>query len=186
MCFLWRRELIKHWHSAQHTCDTVDTQPVRLNFIDTQQTSDRYSNKVDEMASSEARAILAKYHRISMEEIFAQVFALCTTYIDTEPVRLNFHQYSRTHEMNSSDARAILAQIPFDFYGGEICVSVRTLHNIHHTQPVRLNFHRYSPTKTAVTHGIEECMRSIPSLLHSESSPFSSLFCVINFKYLFR
>jgi hypothetical protein len=58
----------------------MDTQPVRLNFIDTQQTSDRYS-KVDEMASSDARAILTKYHRISMEEIFAQTFALCTTYM---------------------------------------------------------------------------------------------------------
>jgi hypothetical protein len=34
------------------------------------------------------------------------------------------------NDMNSSDARAILAQIPCDFNGGEICMSIRTLHHI--------------------------------------------------------
>jgi hypothetical protein len=32
--------------------------------------------------------------------------------------------------MNNSDTRAILAQIPYDFYGGEICTIVGTLNNI--------------------------------------------------------
>jgi hypothetical protein len=31
--------------------------------------------------------------------------------------------------MASADARAILAQIPYDFYGGEICTSVGTRHD---------------------------------------------------------
>jgi hypothetical protein len=91
---------------------------------------------------------LPKYHRISMEERFARAYALCTTYmccsmwidmqIDTQLVRLIFHQYSRTHEMNrwtdevnSSNPHAILVKIPCDFKGGEICTSVGTLHNIH-------------------------------------------------------
>jgi hypothetical protein len=38
--------------------------------------------------------------------------------------------------MNSSDARAILAQTPYDFNGGEICMSVGTLHDIHVLQHV--------------------------------------------------
>jgi hypothetical protein len=43
--------------------------------------------------------------------------------------------------MASANAQAILAQIPNDFYGGEICTSVGTLHNIHVLQYVD---HQYS------------------------------------------
>jgi hypothetical protein len=65
---------------------------------------------------------LPKYHVISMEERFARVAAVCTTYmwcsmwIDTQRMA---DRYSRTDEVESANAWLILAQIPFDFYGGE-------------------------------------------------------------------
>jgi hypothetical protein len=78
---------------------------------------------------------LPKYHMISMEERFARASGLGMTYmcysmwiIDTQPM---VDWYSRSNDMASVDAWAILAQIPYDFYGGEICTSVDTLHNIH-------------------------------------------------------
>jgi hypothetical protein len=49
--------------------------------------------------------------------------------------------------MASANAQAILAQIPNDFYGGEICTSIGTRHDIHVLQYVD---HQYS-TNACVT-----------------------------------
>jgi hypothetical protein len=54
-------------------------------------------------------------------------------------------RYTRIDDMNSTDAHAILAQTAYDFNGGEICMSVGTLRNIHVRQHVQsiLNERRF-------------------------------------------
>jgi hypothetical protein len=44
MWFQGRRDLHKRSHSAQHTCDTVDSQPVQLNFTNTQPVRLNFTN----------------------------------------------------------------------------------------------------------------------------------------------
>ena len=71
--FLWRRELIQHRHSAQHTCAST-CRSIILN-----------ERRIDTQGSMiwtvpTLMQLLPKHHRISMEERFARAWALSTTY----------------------------------------------------------------------------------------------------------
>jgi hypothetical protein len=63
-----------------------------------------------------------------MEERIAPTTYMCFNMLIDHTQRMTADLYSRIDDMNSSDARAILAQTPYDFNGGEICMSVGTLH----------------------------------------------------------
>jgi hypothetical protein len=102
------------------------------------------------MTSADARAILAQIpYDFYGGEICLSIGTLHNIHLihddsnDTQRMRVSLSilkvhvdRYSSDDDMNSSKARAILTQIPLHFNGGEICMSIGTLHNIHVRQHV--------------------------------------------------
>jgi hypothetical protein len=147
------------------------------------------------MASADNLAFLAQipYHTNSMEERNERASALGTTYtccdtVDTQPVRLNFSSIlNRVSLIDQGFHLVLYSTIHFNFpslgletIGISMAISARKKECWQETKQVRtisFDIHPTNNLATAVTpHGIELNVLA-PSA--SESSSFSSLFCLI-------
>jgi hypothetical protein len=130
--FLWRRELIKHRHSVQHTYDTsCGTIRCSNAWIDTHGLCGSILKKW--YASADAGATLARITCVfnggenctSVGILHSTYCALCYD-ISNQPIWITIDV------MNNADAWLKFLPKYYDyFYGGEIWMSIGTLHVIH-------------------------------------------------------